>query len=152
LLRARLEAVNAQTTRADDVIAAGRWNDLDTRRVAGTFVGKTRPRWIDVSEPGHLPPIGGLAEATGDVVASLDDDGEPETFLGALTGPLKDHNVASVRGRYVGMGGVADEVNEAGRFCWYGRFTVASAHDQHAFDAVVDRTPHDVNNGHDHGN
>jgi GT2 family glycosyltransferase len=126
LLRGCLDAVDAQTTAVDEVIVVGRSDDIDARRLVDAFEGRMRPRWVEVSEPGHLPPvIKGLAEATGDIVAFLDDDAEPEaTWLEALTEPFKDRNVACVGGRSTGPGGIPDEVeaNEAGRFSWYGRF------------------------------
>ena len=127
LLRGCLDALDAQTTPVDEVIVVGRSDDPDARRLVDAFEGRTRPRWVDVSEPGHLPPIiRGLAEATGDIVAFVDDDAEPETtWLDALTEPFKDDNVACVGGRSTGPGGVPDEVdaNEAGRVSWYGRFS-----------------------------
>jgi GT2 family glycosyltransferase len=81
-------------------------------------------RWIEVEGSGHIAPVRkGLSAASGDIVAFLDDDTEPESgWLASLIEPFDNPNVGCVGGRVLNPGPPAKSLPDAGRIRWYGRY------------------------------
>jgi GT2 family glycosyltransferase len=112
----------------DEVVVVGREGDTPTReaidRVQELCAGKTALRAGFVTEPGHLPPIRqGLALATGEIVAFLDDDVTivPE-WLDHLLAPFADPSVGVIGGRVITPSSqLARLKGNPGRTSWYGK-------------------------------
>jgi GT2 family glycosyltransferase len=127
-LKGCLEGVASQTRMPEEVIVVGRADDEAARIVASEASDRLpKLRWIEVNQPGHIPPIRTALEATAtELIAFLDDDTEPEPgWLSALVGPFGEPKVACVGGRYTSTSQGNNPVvaaKDAGRFRWYGRF------------------------------
>jgi GT2 family glycosyltransferase len=120
-----LAAVRRQDRRPDEIIVVLRAEDQDgwavVRRATAGVPALVRAATVE--RPGHIAPVQrGLEVATGDVVAFLDDDTEPESrWLAALTEPFADARVACVGGRVVAPGFRGRVHPDAGAIRWYGR-------------------------------
>lgn len=106
-----------------EVIVVARPDDQESWRAIEAACAETPVRGVEVHVPGHIPPVrAGLAAATGDLVAFVDDDAVPNPgWLAAITGPFDDPSVACVGGR-VDTPGTAGVVHpDAGHMRWYGK-------------------------------
>jgi len=123
LLQRCLEGVIAQDPAADEILVVARPDDAATLDVIEARAGSPGVRWVEVTEPGYVPPVrAGLAAATGDLVAFIDDDAVPEQgWLRALSAPFADHRVACVGGLVDTPGTVGVVHADAGRMRWYGK-------------------------------
>jgi GT2 family glycosyltransferase len=114
-----------QNTVPDEVLVVGRRDDADARAAADAVgqVAVYRIHWLEVERSGHIAPVRrGLEGASGDIVAFLDDDTEPEPgWLGALLEPFSDKEVGCVGGRVVTPGFVGKVTRDAGNVRWYGQ-------------------------------
>jgi len=95
-----------QTRAPDEVIAVARDTDGPTHEAIAALQAEGLPfklRRELVSEPGFMPPVkAGVAAATGDIVAIMDDDAEAEDGWAArLMGHYDDASVGSVGGRCI---------------------------------------------------
>lgn len=106
-LRKCLEAVTAQNRLADEILVVDNTQgDAETEAVAREFCARY------VAEP--IAGLSyarnrGLAEATGDIVAYIDDDAVAyEDWLGRLLEPFEDQQVAAVTGKIVTPGAPVD--------------------------------------------
>jgi GT2 family glycosyltransferase len=120
-----LDGLLSQAPTPVETLVVGRAGDPDARAVAkdrGERTGR-EVRWLEVDRPGHVAPVlRGLEEASGDVVAFLDDDVVPQPgWLRAIVEPFADPSVACVGGRVVTPGQRARVDADAGRIRWYGR-------------------------------
>ena len=124
LLRQCLDGVIAQNPPADEILVVARSDDTETLKVIEAIAAaQDRVRWVEVTEPGHVPPVRmGLAAATGDLVAFIDDDAQPRAgWLRALAAPFADPKVACVGGLVDTPGTVGVVHPDAGRIRWYGK-------------------------------
>jgi glycosyltransferase involved in cell wall biosynthesis len=135
-----------QTRLPDEVIPIMRDTDEPTHRAVAEVAAGAPPfplRPALVVEPGFLPPVrAGLALATGDVVAVLDDDAEAlPSWIEGILRHYDDAAVGAVGGRYINMiGDVEQEVAETdtvGRVTRLGRF-VGNMYKRPTFAAPVD--------------
>jgi GT2 family glycosyltransferase len=121
-----LKALAAQLTPPAEVLVVGRHDDPDARDVVQRWRrDRTFPvRWVEIEGPGHVAPVRrGLEVATGDVVAFLDDDAEPDSnWLAALVRPFENDRVACVGGRVVTPGFRGTVHRDAGRLRPYGKY------------------------------
>jgi GT2 family glycosyltransferase len=126
LLRRCLGGVLSQERQPDEVVVVGRATDLEARGVVemARSSSATHVRWVEVTEPGHVPPVRhGLESVHSELVAFLDDDAVPERdWLEAIIAPLRDQTVVCVGGRVrtPGFSGVVHR--DAGRVRWYGKY------------------------------
>lgn len=120
-----LRALENQRTAPHEVLVVGRAVDTEARVVAAAMghAAPYRTQWLEVERDGHIAPVQrGLEEATGDIVAFLDDDTEPEpSWLGALLEPFSDSHVGCVGGRVVTPAFVGKVASDAGDVRWYGQ-------------------------------
>jgi GT2 family glycosyltransferase len=111
---------------ADEVLVVGRSDDVPARSVIANWAGPSaeRVRWVEVDGPGHVAPVRrGLDAATGDVVAFLDDDADPDPgWLAALLRPFEDNRVACAGGRVFTLGSNGIVHSDAGRVRLYGKY------------------------------
>lgn len=124
-LEACLGALGRQDPLPGEVIVVGRVEDVAARRVTEAVAARAPlpVRWVEVEGPGHVAPVRrGLEETSGDIVAFLDDDAEPQPgWLKALMEPFADPYVACVGGRVVTPGFHGRVKRDAGRIRWYGQ-------------------------------
>jgi GT2 family glycosyltransferase len=121
-----LNCLIAQRVAPREVLVVGRRDDTDARDIASAIGLKApfRLRWLEVERSGHIAPVMlGLEEASGDVVAFLDDDTEPAPgWLAALLAPFSDKQVGCVGGRVVTPGFPPGKAaRDAGEIRWYGQ-------------------------------
>src|SRR5262249_15612738 len=108
------------------LLVVGRAVDRDAQRVV-TEASRTRRgseiSWLEVNRPGHIAPVlRGLAEATGDFVAFLDDDAVVQPgWLQSITATLSPPDVACVGGMVITPGFAGTVTEDAGRIRWYGQ-------------------------------
>jgi GT2 family glycosyltransferase len=130
-----------QTRPPDEVVVVGRADDgatksMVTEREAWPLLKNVR--WIEVDEGGHIAPVRkGLAAASGDIVAFLDDDTESEPdWLKLLLEPFDDPKVGCVGGRVLNPGPPAKSRADAGRIRWYGRYigNIGAREDDHPIE------------------
>jgi len=125
-LRRCLASLAIQRRPADEVIVVGQGDDEETVRVYGRFAGK---RWRYL----HIPEVSiaaaeneGVAAATADVVAFIDDDAEAGTaWLQRLHVWYREEEVGGVGGTYVEHEGetpVIAAAAEVGVYKWFGRY------------------------------
>ncbi|MES1264215.1 MAG: glycosyltransferase family 2 protein [Variovorax sp.] len=99
-------SLDRQTRLPDEVVAVARDTDAATVDALAQLEVRPHPfrlRHILVSEPGFIPPVrAGLATATGDIIAVMDDDAEAEPdLLSRLVPHYADSSVGSVGGRCI---------------------------------------------------
>jgi GT2 family glycosyltransferase len=116
-----------QTRPPDEVIVVGRAEDTATKSIVThpeAWASLKNVRWIEVDEGGHIAPVRkGLAAASGDIVAFVDDDTESEPdWLKLLVEPFSDPTVGCVGGCVLNPGPPAKSRSDAGRIKWYGRY------------------------------
>ncbi len=120
-----LRALSDQHRAPEEVIVVRREEDAAAHDITGLWASRSAYpiRWVEVHCPGHVAPVRrGVEEASGEIVAFLDDDTEPEPgWLGALLGPFADPRVACVGGRVVTPGFSGTVHRKAGRVRWYGK-------------------------------
>lgn len=105
-IRRAVRSLAVQTRPPDEVIAVARDTDVPTHDSIAALQAEGLPfklRRELVSEPGFIPPVRtGVAAATGDVVAVMDDDAEAEDGWAArLLGHYGDAGVGAVGGRCI---------------------------------------------------
>jgi GT2 family glycosyltransferase len=126
-LRRCLDEVSRQTRLPDEVIVVGRSEDQPAKQLVaqpGAWPSLQQVRWLEVEAGGHIAPVrAGLEAASGEVVAFLDDDTEPEPgWLQSLLEPFDDPKVGCVGGRVLNPGPAPRPSPDAGRISWYGRY------------------------------
>jgi GT2 family glycosyltransferase len=114
--------------RPEEVIVVGRAGDTSTNdaltQAQSLCAGKTNLRIGWVTEPGHVPPVHtGLALASGDIVAFVDDDiTATKDWLECLVAPFSDPDVGVVGGRVIAPVCEAPRFNgKPGCISWYGK-------------------------------
>lgn len=122
-----LETLGRQALAPDEILVVGRRDDTESLEAFRSWVttSSTPARWVDVEEPGHIPPVRqGLSAARNALVAFLDDDTEAEPqWLEVLVKPFSDGRIACVGGQYVTPGREdVGKPRDAGQIRWYGRF------------------------------
>jgi GT2 family glycosyltransferase len=125
LLRRCIGGVVSQDPMPDELLVVGRPEDSEARAVVDDVEGGATPvRWIEVTTPGHVPPVRrGLESADGDLIAFLDDDAVPDPgWLAALLEVMGDRRVACVGGRVDTPGAKPAVIHrDAGTVRWYGQ-------------------------------
>lgn len=123
LLALCVDGVLGQDPLPNEVLIVSRPTDLEARKVIDEAASRGPVRLVEVTEPGHVPPVrAALEAATTDLVAFIDDDAVPEPgWLAALTDVMRDPSVACAGG-YVYTEGNRPIVHpDAGRIRWYGK-------------------------------
>lgn len=120
-----LESLAAQTLLPTEVVVVGREEDESAQDVVAA-ASESAPfalKWATVDKGGHIAPVQkGLSEASGEIVAFLDDDTEPlPHWMEALLEPFSDQRAACVGGRVDTTGFVGIVHPDAGRIRWYGK-------------------------------
>jgi GT2 family glycosyltransferase len=146
-IRRAVLSLAAQTRRPDEVIAVARDTDHPTHEAIATLVatgGLPFPlRRETVSAPGFIPPVQtGVAAATGDVIAVMDDDAEAETDWAArLLAAYADPLAGAVGGRIINMTGdvptPVETTARVGNVTLLGRF-IGNMYRQPSFDHLVE--------------
>jgi GT2 family glycosyltransferase len=122
-----LQGLRHQERLPDEVIVVGRAEDESAKALFDLDRDWTplNVRWVEIDRPGHIAPLRkALGEATGDVVAFLDDDAEPTpSWLSLLLVPFAQANVANVGGQVRSPWPRAEMkvAGDAGRIRWYGK-------------------------------
>lgn len=123
-----LAALRFQTESADEVLVIVREGDHETVRLLGNIVsGQNRLRSLTVRKPGQVAALNkGLEEATGEVVAILDDDTAPHPeWLARIRRHFEaDPTIGGVGGRdyLFGDGELLEgEKRIVGKVQWFGR-------------------------------
>ena len=145
-IRKAVASLLVQTRKPDEIIVVSRRDDDATNAVVEELMGSgpdsviLNPR---ISEPGFLPPIRmAISEASGDIVALLDDDAEAQPdWLARLLAHYDDPTIGAVGGRCVNyFDGVLQTYPPAstfGRLSWYGR-SVGNMYRDAIFDHPVE--------------
>lgn len=140
-LLACLNGLVTQSRPPDEIVVVLRDEDVESReRLAAWLSGHADAaqafKLALVSRPGQLPALNaGLAAATGEVVAFLDDDCVPQPqWLDRLLVHYADPCVGGVGGRDVvhcGNSTVEGQVSVVGKYQWFGR-PIGNHHLQYA--------------------
>ena len=126
-----VRSVLMQTRVPDEVLVVHRRDDSETVLTFNGLRNLSRGnllRFVEVDEPGFLPPIWqAVQNCSGDVIAFLDDDAEAhQDWLERLSAFYADPSVGGVGGRYVyylnGEQQHLPPADVAGKLYWYGRF------------------------------
>ena len=109
-IRRAVLSLAEQTRRPDEVLAVTRDTDLPSHHSMAALLAANLPfrlRHEMVVDPGFMPPVKvGVAAATGEVVAVMDDDAEAETsWAERLMNNYGDPEVGAVGGRIINMDG-----------------------------------------------
>jgi GT2 family glycosyltransferase len=145
-IRRAVLSLAAQTRRPDEVIAVARDTDLPTQQSIAGLAAQGLPFPLKcqlVVEPGFMPPVKvGIAVATGDIIAVMDDDAEAETEWAArLLSAYADPHAGAVGGRIINMDGdvptPVTKTNRVGYVTAFGRF-VGNMYRQPDFDHRVE--------------
>lgn len=130
-LRRAVDSILGQKILPDELLLISRDTDRESneliRDIVAIYDGPVQIRSTTVVEPGFLPPIlAAIREATGDLLAVMDDDAvaHPD-WLARLSSHFVDPNVAGVGGRVLDFtGGNYVEypaVSKVGFITWYGK-------------------------------
>lgn len=127
-LRQCVQSILNGTRKPEEIIVVGRKGDATTMDVVAQLRsdaahgGRIRDAWVD--RPGHLPPVEtGIHLATGDVVATVDDDVTvTASWLDRLLANFADPKVGVVGGRVVVPGQSPPRLRgRPGQVSWYGK-------------------------------
>jgi GT2 family glycosyltransferase len=99
-------------------------DDLESIRVIERPSIRDRVRRIDVTQPGHVPPVRAALEvARTDLIAFIDDDAVPDPgWLASLVAVMGDPSVVCVGGHVRTEGGKPIIHQDAGTLRWYGKY------------------------------
>ncbi|HVR61054.1 MAG TPA: glycosyltransferase family 2 protein [Polyangia bacterium] len=130
-IRRAVRSLATQTRPPDEVIAVARDTDTPTHESIAALQSEGLPfRLLQelVSDPGFIPPVkAGVAAATGDVVAIMDDDAEAEAdWAGRLLENYGNPRAGAVGGRIINMTGETrtpvGKARRMGEVTMFGRF------------------------------
>lgn len=145
-LRRAVLSVLAQTRKADEIIVVSRENDDATNDMIARLVDENphiNIRNLRTTVSGFLPPVRiAVNNATGDIIAFLDDDAEAHiTWLQKLLAHYKEESVGGVGGRvvnyYNGVLQMYSVASVVGQLSWYGK-SVGNMYRDVTFDHPVD--------------
>ncbi len=144
-IRRAVGSLAAQTRPPDEVIAVARDTDTPTHESIAAIAAAGVPfRLLQrlVSDSGFMPPVkAGVAAASGDVVAIMDDDAEAETdWAQRLLDNYANPRAGAVGGRIINMDGdrptPVTTTHDVGRVTALGRF-IGNMYRQPDFDQPV---------------
>jgi len=123
-----VESILAGSLRPDEIVIVGRAGDRGTEEAVATIDAAAHPgvriRSASVETPGHIPPVEtGLQAASGELVATLDDDVTvtPE-WLSSITSHFSDPTIGVVGGRVLVPGAAPQKLKgRPGCVSWYGK-------------------------------
>lgn len=144
LLGRCLDGVLAQNPAPAEVLVVARREDLEALEVIEGASSRGQVRWVEVSQPGHVPPVlAALDAATTDLIAFIDDDAVPDLgWLAALLDVMRDPSVVCAGGRVHTEGSAPVVHPDAGTVRWYGQHVgnvaAVDAFDPFEVDSVME--------------
>ena len=124
LLARCLDGVLVQEPVPDEILVVARREDTDAHKVIEDASIRGPVRWVEVTQPGHVPPIrAALDWVTTDLIAFIDDDAVPEPgWLASLVDVMRDPSVACAGGHVYTEGNQPVVHPDAGKIRWYGQY------------------------------
>ena len=124
LLERCLDGVLSQEPSPGEVLVVARPDDVEALKVIEEAAVRGPVRWVEVTEPGHVPPVRAALDATTtDLIAVIDDDAVPKPgWLAGLVDVMRDHSVVCVGGHVYTEGNQPIVHPDAGKIRWYGQY------------------------------